>query len=501
MTRAAIVRFLTVLLLYQVVPALAQQEHQDAQSAKDRAEDVERETQRSVRIKYLSADEMVDRLKALTPKGARLSSEIATNSLKIVGSKPVIDELTRSINDLDQPVQRLFVYPLKNAKAGELSNTLCAMFKGGDITVRQPDSEGKFTSTDVQLSCQPEKKDASATGNPSSSPIGELVGDVAIVPDRAANTLIIRTTPRNYQIIEATLQRLDVAPKQVIIEALLAEVTLSDTFNFSLEEMFKSGTFALSAAFGAGTASVTAVQAIQAFTMPTVNPPPSGFTFTYVDGTKFRQVLNSLAGVTKVRILATPYLLTANNRVAKLLIGQIVPVVKADQSSVATQILTFTTTPQIVRTFVEKEIGIKLNIRPFIAEDGVVTLDIEVSNTSVLERSFGDTGSPSFSNTSSVTSVAVQGGQSIVISGIIQNRAERATTGIPFLSSIPVLGYLFRRTADRDEKTELLILVTPHIVARTEEGKALTERFRQRAKEVNDQLKAYQELLPSAPKP
>lgn len=319
---------------------------------------------------------------------------------------------------------------------------------------------------------------------------------MTIVPDEATNALVIRTSPRNYEIIKSTITQIDIVPKQVIIEALLAEVDLTDELKFSLEAFVKSGSFGFQQAAPGGPA-FSALKSIIGASPGTFIDGPQGFTFTFVQSDKFRTFLNNVAAVTKVNILAAPHLLTANNKEAKLQIGQEVPIITNEQASlttVSTAPSTTTPTTGVFRTLQQKDIGILLGIKPHVNEKRLVTLDIETEQTDVLAEKFGDTGSPAFSKRSSKTSIVVQDGQSIVIGGIIQNRKEKSITGVPFLSRIPLLGYLFRNTKDSVRKTELLILITPHVIASPEEGRALTEQFTHR-------IESVEPLLRSLPKP
>ncbi|MBI3779514.1 MAG: type II and III secretion system protein, partial [candidate division NC10 bacterium] len=141
--------------------------------------------------------------------------------------------------------------------------------------------------------------------------------------------------------------------------------------------------------------------------------------------------------------------------------------------------------------------GVIIGIKPHINEKRLVTLDIETEQTDILSTSFGDTGSPSFSKRSSKTSIVVQDGQSVVLGGIIQNNVERDIGGIPFLSRIPFLGYLFRSQKESITKTELLILITPYVIATPEEGSALTEQFKKRIESVEPLLKSLPKPSPS----
>jgi len=500
---------------YKIVPvAVAQQEPQDVQIGKDRVDERERYVTQIVQLEHLSADETSKILQSLMGKGAKMIVHKETNSLIVAGFTSTIKRVLDTIKALDVPskrdnIQRIFVYFVENAKAVELANTLNILYGRRDM-VRgaapgtrtgqpgaRPTPGAPIPPAPVSGQPTPPAPLPGLSTLPAALPTGaeatpsEVVGDVTIVSDEATNTLIIKTSPRNYEFIEATIKKLDIVPKQVLIELLIAEITLSDKFNFSLEEILKTGSFFLAGAYS--DASIKALGALTKATAPVVG---QGFTMTFVEADKFRVVLNNLAAVTKVDILASPHLLTANNKEAKIQIGNEVPIVTGDQSS-----LTNVTAPPgsgtaggVFRTIQQKDIGIIVGIKPHVNEKRLVALDIESEHTSVDPSGTTVSGTPSFLKRTTKTAVVVQDGQSLVIGGIIQQSKSKGYAGIPFLSQIPLLGYLFRSTAETLDRTELIFLITPHVIASPEEGQQLTEQFKGRVESLEPILKSMPQL-------
>jgi general secretion pathway protein D len=497
---------------YKIVPiAVAQQEPQDVQVGKERGEERERYVTQIVRLDYLSAEEMSRILQPFLARGAKLVVHKETNSLIVAGFSSTVKRLLDTIRALDTPtkrdnIQRIFVYFVENVQASQLATILNTLYGRRDVArpatpaarPGQPPARTGLgaappaTQPPAPAPGAPPPTSPPGTGGPAGAEgaPGEVVGEVTIVPDEATNALVIKTSPRNYEIIEATIKQLDIVPKQVLIELLLAQIRLSDTFNFSLEEVLRTGSFAISGVFGGA-----GVQAVQSFLSPNTVVPPSGFTLTFVEADRFRVVLNNLARVTKVDVLANPHLLTANNKEAKIQIGQEVPVVTGEQSSLTNVSVAPGTTSGVFRTLQQKDIGILIGIKPHVNEKRLVTLEIEAENIAVDQANFGavnnqgGVGSPSFLKTSTKTSVVVQDGQSLVIGGIIRTDKSKGYTGVPFLSQIPLLGYLFRSTSDVLERNELVILITPYVVASPEEGRAITEQFKRRADSLGPVLK------------
>jgi type II secretory pathway component GspD/PulD (secretin) len=488
---------------YKIVPiAVAQQEPLDVQVGKERGEERERYVTQIVRLDYLSADETVKILQSFLAKGAKLVVHKETNSLVIAGFSSTVRRLLETIRALDLPtkrdnIQRIFVYFVENVQASQLATILNTLYGRREAVPRPPTARPGQPPPRTQPGVQPPPPPpvpGAAPPPPTPPPgaplppgvealPGEVVGEVTIVSDEATNALVIKTSPRNYEIIEATIKQLDIVPKQVLIELLLAQIRLSDTFNFSLEEVLRTGSFAVSGIFGG-----PAVQAVQSFLSPNTVVPPKGFTLTFVEADKFRVVLNNLAAVTKVDVLANPHLLTANNKEAKIQIGQEVPIITGDQTSLTSA--TAATAQGLFRTFQQKDIGIIIGIKPHVNEKRLVTLEIEAENIAVDQSNFGGTGTASFLKTTTKTSVVVQDGQSLVIGGIIRTDKSKGYTGVPFLSQIPLLGYLFRSTAEVLERNELVILITPYVVASPEEGRAITEQFKKRVESLEPVLKA-----------
>lgn len=500
---------------YKIVPiAVAQQEPQDVQVGKERAEERERYVTQIVRLDYLSADEMTKLMQPFLAKGAKLLVHKETNSLIIAGFSSTITRVLETIKALDTPtkrdnIQRIFVYFVENAKATELANTLNTLYGRRDL-VRgaaagaRPGQPGARPAQGAQTPPppvpgqppsptpgQPPPPPPGATSPPGAeAEPGEVVGDVTIVSDETTNSLIIKTSPRNYEIIEATIKQLDIVPKQVVIELFLAQIRLSDSFNFSLEEIIRSGQFLVAGAYGAALPLATKIAGV----VQGGTAPATGMTFAFVDKDNVRVVLNNLAQVTKVEVLANPHLLTANNKEAKIQIGQEVPIITGQQTTAALQT---GGTSDLFRTIQQKDIGIIMGIKPHVNEKRLVTLDIENENIAVDQTNFGGTGSASFLKTTTKTSIVVEDGQTLLIGGIIRTDKSKGYRGIPFLSEIPLLGYLFRSTSDALERNELVMMVTPHVVASPKEGQAMTERFKGRVESLDPLLKSSQKTSPS----
>jgi general secretion pathway protein D len=503
-------------LYYKIVPlAVAQQEPQDVQVGKERGEERERYVTQIVHLDHLSAEEMARILQSFLARGAKMVVHRETNSLIIAGFSSTVKRLLDTIKALDiaskrDNIQRIFVYFVENVQAAQLANILNTLYgrrgslPGAPTPGARPGQPPPRPGLGVQPPPPPIPPAPGQPPSPSPAPgqptpgaalapgaeqvAGEVVGEVTIVPDEGTNALIIRTSPRNYEFIEATIKQLDIVPKQVLIELLLAQITMDDTFQFSLEEIIRSGSFLVAAAYGVAPLTTAIAGVVQSGIRPA-----TGLTFAFVDKDKFRVVLNNIASVTKVDVLASPHLLTANNKEAKLQIGQEVPIPTGVQN-LGTTSGGEVTTSNLFSTFQRKDIGIIIGIKPHVNEKRLVTLEIEAENTTLGGAATAAEGGASFNKTTVKTSVVVQDGQSILIAGIIRTDKLKEYSGIPFLSQIPLLGYLFRGTTEKLNRNELLILITPHVIASPEEGRALTEQFKSRVESLDPILKTMPQL-------
>lgn len=497
---------------YKIVPiAVAQQEPQDVQIGKERDEERERYITQIVRLDYLSADEMTKLLQPFLAKGAKMLVHKETNSLIIAGFNSTIQRLLDTVKALDVPskrdnIQRIFVYFVENAKAADLANTLNTLYGRRDL-VRgaapgarpgQPPAGPGAPPAPSPPPPPPGQPPSPTPGQPPPTALppgsepapGEVVGDVTIVSDETNNALIIKTSPRNYEIIEATIKQLDIVPKQVLIELMLAGITLDDSFRFSLEEIIRSGQFLVTGAYGVAPLATAIAGVVQKG-----EAPATGMTLAFVDKDKFRVVLNNLVKVSKAEVLANPHLLTANNKEAAIQIGSEVPIPTGVQTLGTTSGSTpATTSSNLFSTFQRKDIGIILKIKPHVNEKRLVTLDVETENLSISSEAVAAEGGDSFSKVTTKTAVVVEDGQSLLIAGIIRTDKSKGYTGIPFLSSIPLIGYLFRGTSESLRREELIILITPHVIGTPEEGKLMSEQFRRR-------VESLEKLMKSSPTP
>jgi general secretion pathway protein D len=191
--------------------------------------------------------------------------------------------------------------------------------------------------------------------------------------------------------------------------------------------------------------------------------------------------------------------MTSENKKAVINVSTSVPIVTSQQVPVATGGITGNS---ITQTVEYKDVGIILTVTPRIGEHGTVALDVKQEVNDVLKSSgIGPNSSPSFSKREAETSVVLLNNQTLVLGGLIQSKRSFIRSGIPFLSRIPVLGYLFGSTEEIIDKTELLLLITPRVIGTALDAARMTERMRKVTPELEQSFKLAPPRLPTTTAP
>ena len=289
---------------------------------------------------------------------------------------------------------------------------------------------------------------------------------IRVVADEKNNTLVIYARPRDYQMVEQALKRIDVVPLEVLIEATIAEVTLGNDLQYGLQYFFHQH----ENKFIFGGSSTPIVSAA----IPGVFPG-----FNYILGsTNANVVLNLLSAITDVHVISSPELLVLDHQSASLLVGAAVPIPTAQIQS------TVTTGAPIVNTVQYVDTGVILKVTPLVNANGQITLDVgqEVSQVATPTAQTASTSSlgPTITERRLQSSVTVQDGETVALGGLIQDTHSNTKNGIPLLSDIPVIGAAFGTTDRNVQRTELLVLLSPRIIHNAADARAATDELRSR---------------------
>ena len=289
---------------------------------------------------------------------------------------------------------------------------------------------------------------------------GGAPDQLRIVSDARNNALIIYANPKEYELIDQAMQRLDVVPLQVLIEATIAEVTLNNQLQYGLQWFFNSGDSSF------------------AFTTLTSGAVASVFPgFNYVlNATSAKVVLSALTQITQVKVISSPELLVLDNGTAHLQVGDQVPITTQSAVSVISPGAPVVNSVDYLNT------GVLLNITPRVSSSGLVLLDIDQEVSDVVKTTSSNINSPTIQQRRIQSSVAVNTGETIALGGLITDHSENTVTGIPVLSNIPILGNLFKTTDNSHNRTELLVLLSPKVIKNTSDARLATSELRQRLK-------------------
>ncbi len=287
-----------------------------------------------------------------------------------------------------------------------------------------------------------------------------------IIPDAERNTVIVRALRAEHEEVERLVAELDTHPTQVMLEATIAEVTLTDDLSLGVRWFFESGNFS------------TSFSDLATGAVASVFP---GFSTVFASGND-RVALSALASVTNVKVVSSPTLMVLNNQEAELRIGDQVPIATREAQSV--------TDPDapVVTTVEYRDTGIILTVRPRIGRNGQVVLDINQEVSDVIETTTSGIDSPTIRQRNIRTNVVVANGETLALGGLIQERDTKTNTKVPLLGDIPAVGAVFRSKRDDIERTELLILIRPRVIASREDAKAATEYWRQKLSAPNEVL-------------
>ena len=287
---------------------------------------------------------------------------------------------------------------------------------------------------------------------------------IRIIANRRNNALLIYATQSEYTVIEGMLRKIDIIPLQVLIEATIAEVDLNDQLQYGTQFFFKTDHFAET--LGPGPTVAPTMPFLGSLAYPSASP-----WFVLSKAPNF--ALAALAQVSKVKILSAPQVMVLDNEPARLQVGQQVPVLTGTATS------TLAAGAPVVNSVDYHATGVIMQVTPRVNSGGLVTLDIAQEVSDVAAQATNSVmGSPTFNDQTFRTRVAIQDGQTVGMAGLIRDNAQEGNSGIPFIKDIPLISTLFSTQSGSRVRTELLVLITPHVVHDQRDARALTEDLR-----------------------
>ena len=392
------------------------------------------------------------------------------NALLVVSRWPsilkLVEEWVSAMDHADnESGTNVYVYFVENGTAVDMSEILNQLFGGKSKTkTKTADKTKKVTIVEPEKKAEPKGEALS----------GELTGEVEIIPDEANNAIVIKATGRDYKIIKDVLRQLDVVPRQVLITAVIAEVTLSGDLSYGVEWFLKEQQigYDIHGVLDGGQSRSKA-------------PPQlglgTGFSLAVFDAS---DVLRALVYATDsnegINVIASPNILVVDNKEASIEVGDEIPTVTG-------QITDATTGGTVTNTVQYRSTGVILRVTPHINSSGLVKLDVS-QELSIPGAPVIGTGNLRISTRKAETSLVAESGQTILIGGLIRSAQTESGSGFPVLRDVPILGYLFGSRTKGDEKTELILLITPHVIQSREAADEITREFAAKVKGLTNRF-------------
>ncbi|MEW6593740.1 MAG: type II secretion system secretin GspD [Thermodesulfobacteriota bacterium] len=429
------------------------------------------------------------------------------NSLLLVSkSEFLLDTADSWIRELDavpsEGRDNIYIYNVRNSVASELATLVNSLISGEDLsgtqgkidkgatkTTKKDAKETKSSFTDANKDKDSKTSDTAAGSKTDTTEGGitaqslsakglaglRFSGEPMLLSDDTRNVILIRALQPDYSRIVKILERLDNLPRQVLIEVMVAEVRLTDSWEFGVEWALKNNKLKIGPTNYEQTFSTS-------FGSSVTTAATGGFTYSVLRGADIVGLINAIASETDVSLLSSPQILVLNNEEATVNVGDQVPIVTTATERGTSE------TPVVDKTVQYKDTGTILTVRPRINYDGVIILEVnqQVSQASTTKTSGID--SPTISTREIKTKLAVKNGQSILMGGLIRKDGDVTENKVPLVGDIPLLGWLFKYEKNTTTKTELLVMITPHVIESEDVLDQYIRQFQEKTNELRQEL-------------
>jgi general secretion pathway protein D len=410
-----------------------------------------------------------------------------TNAIVVISTQAKhIEQVGEWIERIDRGggnEPRLFVFDVRNLLASDVARYVGNIFGGavsGDspgaqvapgltgTTLGTPSGDGEIGAGGISgFSDTPATdSDPSFFAAPSAVPSGDGKSGIRITAVDANNQLMIHARPSQWADIRQAIERLDAIPLQVQIETRILEVVLRDNLRFGVQWYLEG------LAGGNGAVSQPGNKQQWALGRAPSNPlNPDTFFYSFVNK-NVQVALRALETDSNTTTLSAPSLVVVNNRKARIQVGDQIPVTQTFVNPVAGS-------GREVGQVTYKDTGVILEVRPRVNPGGLVYLDV-TQEVSRADEGVAPGQNAAIAKRKLDTQVAVRSGQTVLLGGLIRQRDGRSRAGVPGLSRIPLLGALFRSRSEDLMRTELIVLITPKVIANGEDAKRISDEYRER---------------------
>lgn len=479
----------------------------------------------TVQCREVDAEELLAELQALLPvlgypvttqgpSGGQIKLT-AIPRLQTIVASAALPEVLRMVEGWVQVLDRggsesredIFFYDVQHSTAEKLDEMLGVFFNAESTASTRRPSTTRATSaratapSGAAQAAADERAERlrAATANPprtrsengDSGSIFET--PVTVYVDQENNRLSIQTTPRAWPLVKAMLERHDINPRLVLVEAKIVEVTLGKNteFGFAYAAEHSNIQYGMShmGSDGAGSSRNpwTSTNTTWTGKSPVAGlfpANPASFTGSaggaalgYLQGDSMAFV-NAIAGEGNSRVLSSPQIMATNGVEARINIGRKVAIRTSDYTS---------SIENFRSNFEYQDTGTILTVTPYITAGNDVRLEIDQEVSSVIEGTGGD-GSPDISNKRLITTLIIPDGGTAIMGGLIDTTNAQGHTGVPLLKDIPAVGRLFRTNQSSSSRNELLVLISVNVLDTRSDTTLLLRRYQAALREIREQL-------------
>lgn len=390
----------------------------------------------------------------------RLNMLMAVSANELLLEK-AIQWVERMDTEISETALKIFVYYVQNSKAQEINDVLTQVFTG-ETPKKETAFKSKLRETKTPKGKQPKKTPTPARVRKSRESSEEVTGEVEFVVDERNNALIVKCSERDYRTILKTIKKLDIYPKQVLIEVLIAEIRLDDELEMGVEWKYMNRA-------DEADYTVTSSGAPEGYGK-LGEEIVSGLAANIIKTDRLIADLKAYAAEDKVNILSSPHVIASDNQEATINVTEEIPVVSATIESAEN--------PLVTNSVEYRDTGIILKVTPHINDKGLVSLEVSQEVSQQSEKAATGTENPIFLKRSAETTMVVQNGQTVIIGGLIRETWSEGRAGVPYLSEIPMLGVLFGFDRKVKNRAELMFLLTPHVITSIEQADTITKEFK-----------------------
>ncbi|MGC4113955.1 MAG: type II secretion system secretin GspD [Myxococcales bacterium] len=422
-----------------------------------------------------------------------------TNKLIVIGNQRAFDRITELLKHLDTPTgsgDTVHVYYLVNANAEEMASTLASLTQG------------------INKQARPANPPPGAAKGPTT--VADLFsGEVKITADKGTNSLVVIANKSDYRNLVSVVEKLDIARRQVFIEAVIMEVNLSNDLNYgvswhggkdmppNIDGQTSVGVIGSEVGKASSLGGVSSLASLGGF-LAGLQGPNLGSIIPSLSNTvigalpSFSVVLQALQANSDVNVISTPHILASDNEDAEITVGQNVPFQAGITSNALSSLGGATSTSSLATSALlgsysgliapiqRQNVELKLKIKPQINESDFIRLQVDEQTEEIASKD--DRLGPTTSKRTAKTTVVAKDQQTIVIGGLIQERTVNSVSKVPLLGDIPVLGWLFRQNGVTKQRTNLLLFLTPYIIRDPSDFQRIFERKMKERQEFVEQF-------------